>query len=465
MTVQIVYPKLFQAYNHESGVIDLEIIGIAKALLESYALCDHCLGRQFAMLGHGLTNHERGNAIKLLLIVEGNRLALDGNELGRRTLELVAVNGISELASKTLEALGLKFEKRKNPCHICNGAFGLIEELAQGVARKLSEYEYETFLIGIKIPNEVEEREDELRARFNIRWGESIRNEFSRETGKKVAEVAGKAVEHKGPDLIAIVNPFTKQISVEVNPLYIAGRYKKLIRGFPQARWICGKCSGKGCSECGWTGKKYSESVEELIAPKIKERAGGLDAILHAAGREDIDVRVLGSGRPFVVEIKEPKVRKIDLRTIQDEINKEAQEKIEIVGLKFSSKEGVRKLKEEGQATKVSRAIVEFERNVSDEELSQIREGLDNKLIRQLTPSHVMHRRSVRLRKKYLYGVELKRLKSNLVEMLIRCQGGLYIKELISGDDGRTTPSVAEIVNAQAKCIELDVMDVCVEVD
>jgi tRNA pseudouridine synthase 10 len=47
--------------------------------------------------------------------------------------------------------------------------------------------------------------------------------------------------------------------------------------------------------------------------------------------------------------------------------------------------------------------------------------------------------------------------------MKIRCQGGLYIKELISGDEGRTDPSVATIINVEAKPLELDVLKVIME--
>jgi len=44
--------------------------------------------------------------------------------------------------------------------------------------------------------------------------------------------------------------------------------------------------------------------------------------------------------------------------------------------------------------------------------------------------------------------------------MIIRCQGGLYIKELINGDDGRTTPNVSEIGGIPAKCLEIDVISI-----
>ena len=40
----------------------------------------------------------------------------------------------------------------------------------------------------------------------------------------------------------------------------------------------------------------------------------------------------------------------------------------------------------------------------------------------------------------------------------IMASGGAYIKEFISGDEGRTTPSVSSILERQALCIDLDVL-------
>jgi tRNA pseudouridine synthase 10 len=48
----------------------------------------------------------------------------------------------------------------------------------------------------------------------------------------------------------------------------------------------------------------------------------------------------------------------------------------------------------------------------------------------------------------------------NKMEATIRSQGGLYVKELVTGDNDRTTPSFSEILNTKAECSELDVIDV-----
>jgi tRNA pseudouridine synthase 10 len=43
-------------------------------------------------------------------------------------------------------------------------------------------------------------------------------------------------------------------------------------------------------------------SVEVHISDGCKEFFGAESGMLHGSGREDIDVRMLGRGRPFVME-------------------------------------------------------------------------------------------------------------------------------------------------------------------
>jgi len=45
-------------------------------------------------------------------------------------------------------------------------------------------------------------------------------------------------------------------------------------------------------------------------------------------------------------------------------------------------------------------------------------------------------------------------------ELEFRTDGGLYVKELVSGDDGRTVPSLAGLLGFGARVRELDVLDV-----
>lgn len=437
----------------------MSILENAQKMLEKQPLCDNCLGRQFALLGYELGNQKRGETIKVLLTMTAHRLVSSEKKKGISLLKTLAVNGSSEMAAKIVKKMG-KRVKKKRVCYLCEGRFKSLLELVDKAVKELKDYEYTTFLVGIELPTEVEEREDEFKAEFAVQHGENMRNEFSREIGKRIAEATNKNAEHKKPDITVLINPFTEKLTLQANPLYIAGRYRKLIRGIPQSTWFCRECRGKGCPKCNWTGKMYQESVEEIIGKTVLERTRGEEAVLHAAGREDIDARMLGHGRPFVMEVKKPKKRFVDPQELTEAINKHARGKVKVLNLHFSRKETIEKLKRAEAADKIYKATVQFDRNISDGEIEALEKALTGAVINQQTPLRVLHRRSDRVREKHIYKTRIKRLTPNRVEMKVRCQGGLYIKELISGDEGRTQPSVANLIGAKTETLELDVLSV-----
>ncbi len=134
---------------------------------------------------------------------------------------------------------------------------------------------------------------------------EPIKKEINRIIGREIENTLEKEVEFEKQDIVINVDLRKEpKVRIQINPLFIEGKYNKLVRGIPQTKWPCGKCNGKGCEECNFTGKQYAESVEELLSEHILEATNGWQAKFHGAGREDIDVLMLGSGRPFVLEIK-----------------------------------------------------------------------------------------------------------------------------------------------------------------
>jgi len=431
----------------------------AQRMLEKYPLCNHCLGRQFALLGYGLNNERRGEALKLLLTMKAHQLAQDKNKTGFALLKTLASDGGFDMASEILKRMNKKID-RKRRCHLCNERFDSMPDLVNRSLTQLQHYEYATFLVGVELPTEVEEREDEFKAEFEVKHGESLRNAFSREIGKKIAEATKKTTDYEKPDVVVLLDPFEEHVTIQVNPIYIAGRYRKHVRGIPQSRWLCSKCHGKGCERCNWTGKMYPESVEEIIGEPLRKQTMGEDIALHGAGREDIDARMLGRGRPFVIEVKKPKKRFLNLRKLAKTINEGSKGKVRVSNLRFANKEWVRRLKKTEAAEKVYKAIVEFAKEVHDNELAQIEKSLVNAVVRQQTPRRVLHRRADLVREKHIYEAKVKRLTPNRIELRLKCQGGLYIKELITGDEGRTTPNIAEIVGAKATPLELDVLSV-----
>ncbi len=440
----------------------MEILKKAQKMLETHPLCNNCLGRQFALLGYGLSNQKRGETLKLLLTMKSHQLGLSGKKAGFSNLRTLASNGSFDMATEILRNMKKRARKKKE-CYLCKGVFKSIDTLVEKALETLEDYEYTTFLVGIKLPTTVEEREDEFKASFEVGYGESIRNEFSREIGKKITVATAKPAGYKNPDVVVLVRPFTGEVILQSNPLYVRGAYKKLVRGIPQSKWLCRSCRGEGCPKCDGTGKMYPESVEEIIAGPFLEKTGGKDIAFHAAGREDVDVQMLGTGRPFIIEIKKPERRFIDLQTLTELVNRQALDKVKVLNLHFASKDDIRRLKKAEASKKLYKVLVDFGRDISDEELETLKKTLANVVIHQQTPLRVLHRRADLIREKYIYETKIKRLAPNRVEMKILCQGGLYIKELVSGDKGRTRPSVASIIYAEAKPLELDVLKIITE--
>ena len=436
------------------------ILKKALSMLEKHPLCDHCLGRQFALLGHGVENDERGKAIKLVLTLKAHATAAK-NKDSAKILKVLALNGFSKPAQELLQKMKKRVPK-KNPAHcfLCGDKFGNIEAIVKQALTFLEAYEYSTFLVGIELPTEVEEREDEFKAAFEVSHGENLRNEFGRLIGKKIAEANEKSVDFLKPEIVVLVNPYVETVKLQVNPLFVSGRYRKLVRDIPQSKWFCSSCRGKGCKKCGWTGKMYPESVEEIIGKPFLDVTGGEESSFHASGREDIDARMLGTGRPFVIEITKPKKRFLNLGELRVAVNAFGERKVQVSKLRFADRDRVRYLKKGESTQKEYRVLIEFEKKVVTKDLRMLKEKLTNLKINQRTPIRVMHRRADLTREKYIYDVNIKKLKPKKAEMKIRCQGGLYVKELVTGDEGRTTPSVSEILKNKAKPIKLDVLNV-----
>ncbi|MFX1295471.1 MAG: tRNA pseudouridine(54/55) synthase Pus10 [Promethearchaeota archaeon] len=432
----------------------------ARDILTKYNLCNCCLGRQYAFLGHGVTNFDRGKNLKLYLTLVGSELYEEGNkDEGLELLKLIAIQGNFQPAITLLKKLEISIESTKS-CYICEGFMKQLDIFKDLIITRLTEREYRTFLIGSKIPEAIIDREDDLRAEFNVKYGESIKAELNREIGKRMLSTE-KEVNFDSPDLVAVINPITQDIEIKVNPLFIYGRYRKLKRGISQTRWICWNCEGRGCEECNGTGLRYEHSVEIFIAEPILKIVEGKEYKFHGAGREDIDARMLGTGRPFVVEIKEPRKRFIDLKEVQKKINELAQNNVEVSDLEWSDRGTIRNIKALAQVSeKTYQILVETQEQVSLEIIKQADETLTGAIIQQKTPQRVLHRRANKLRIKKVYEFNTTQISPKRLEIIVKCQGGCYVKELCNGDDGRTQPNLSNLLNTQITVLELDVIHV-----
>jgi tRNA pseudouridine synthase 10 len=396
----------------------------ASELLE-LEICDHCLGRQFAQLGHGLENHTRGKIVRE-----------HGEDLEEKHFD---ERPESEIGGE---------------CEYCNGIFKEIDDYAEMVISSVDRYELETFLIGIRPPEDLLEKEEELWEDYGVEFTEPIKTELSRLIGKNVEEKTGLAVDFERADIMAVIDmrEGKDRIELQVNSLLFYGKYNKYTRELPQTEWPCSECGGSGCDDCNWTGQQFQGSVQEIVQRPFIEATGAIDAKFHGAGREDIDVECHGK-RPFVIELREPLERNVDIEAIQEEINED--DRVEVFELKETHHDKPAEVKDL-DADKTYRAWIEVEdlENADPEVLEEIKGE-----VVQRTPQRVDHRRADKHREREVKSVEWE-IQHDLLVLDIEAEAGTYIKELISGDDGRSEPSVAGLINRDAECVKLDVIDI-----
>jgi len=441
-------------------------------IYQEYYICLHCLGRMFSLLGTDTTNYDRGKSLLLAMTMENHRAYLskqDNHEEAIANLKILAVKAKFNPALSVLNKEGMDQSKHDLPekCYLCNDIFSNIPTYSRIAEENLNNLEFKNILVGTTLDSQIVNREDNFKAHFNLLNSEAFKNHFNREVGKELSNNLHKPAEFSKPDITIIftIDFATTDINMLLRSIFIRGRYNKFVRGIPQTHWDCRSCRGKGCESCKFTGKQYKTSVEELMSPEFVKKAKAEGLKFHGAGREDIDVRMLGKGRPFVLELNNPKIRTLDLKTIQKKVNKRNKKKIKITNLEYSSKEQVKNLKFNAENTKkVYKALTSSFESISKEKfeilLKKIKKEFENQKIQQRTPNRVSHRRADKIREKKIYQIEGKFIKPKIYEFIIESQGGTYIKELINGDNGRTTPSLTEIFGFPLECKKLDVLKI-----
>jgi len=231
-------------------------------------------------------------------------------------------------------------------------------------------------------------------------------------------------------------------------------------------------------------------SVEELIAPTLKAAFSSEQLTFISGGREDVDVRMLGSGRPFVMRCSGS--RRVPARAtdelvaeLQAKINAEAGGLVRVVHLKRADKSRLEWLKSvENSKRKTYGCVVFLPRPVAQEDI-QLLNRLRDLTIIQKTPLRVLHRwaringtslrgqlpavfltsppcfrRSAADREKQVYSVRTRRLNDSYLYVEVEAEAGTYIKELIHGDFGRTKPSFRSLLKTDADIIQLDVLSI-----
>ncbi len=98
------------------------VLRVARSVLKTGAVCDHCLGRQLAQVSTGMTNSERGRILRK----------------------------------------ALKAKKSRKKCAVCSDIFRRLEKYADNAAKRLLKIEFGTFVVGTRLSGDMIAREESL---------------------------------------------------------------------------------------------------------------------------------------------------------------------------------------------------------------------------------------------------------------------------------------------------------------
>ena len=205
-------------------------------------------------------------------------------------------------------------------------------------------------------------------------------------------------------------------------------------------------------------------SIFELVPQIIFDF---VDSRFSSSGREDVDVRMLGRGRPFLFEMVNPRrvhLSQDELTKIQENINESSQD-VFVRDLQIVSKASINALKEgEDQKKKTYTALCTLPKTHHIEEVKAKLEGIKDLQLAQQTPIRVLHRRPDANRRRTVYFMEVQPLQrlfdqdqQKLFLLKLATQAGTYVKEFVHGDFGRTEPNVSQILGCDVDILALDV--------
>lgn len=318
---------------------------------------------------------------------------------------------------------------------------GRIDRAISLALRKAKRYDFKTFAVGISIPADIQEREDELRSQLKLMGGDTIKTQVAGLIAEGVANSTGRKVDKSRPDLMLLMNFERWEVEATSRPAFLYARYTKP-PGVWQKRERCGSCKGAGCKRCRHTGFEPGLSVEDLVRNRLAREGGSEKMIFTWMGSEDRDSVVFPPGRPFVVEVKNPRKRRFPRRFLVrfrgGQVAVSAGKMLPARPLKLPSFRFRTRIEGETKA------------KVDGEGLGMLRRTFKNALVRfdrpkgRPTEKMVYHLAARAKGKKLLIDAEL--------------DGGLPVKRFVSGE--LVSPSVSEVLKTEVRCRKFDICEV-----
>ena len=369
-----------------------EITSIVNSILKKYDLCDQCLGRLFSKQLHLSSNKFLGKKLKK--------------------------NYIS-----------------KSKCYVCKDLFCNLDHFLKLMLDLSSNYEFQTYGVGIIIKPSIVDRDDFIRSKYKLKGIDSIKTDISKELIKLFTKKTQKTLDSFDPEITFTVNLKDESCQLHSKSITIFGKYVKSERGYAQKQTSCDNCSGMGCRVCDFHGISEFDSVEGIISQYIFKKFGGTTTKFTWIGGEDNSSLVLGDGRPFFVKLQHPNKRKSRLTSTN--LNSVKLKNLKIID-KFPKKP------------------ISFSSSVKIKISSKT--TLDTHYLRKLknmcNAPVMVYEKSGKCFEKQIFSLNYKKISSHTFSLFMKVEGGLPIRRFIEGGD--VSPNISEFLNCECKC---DVFD------
>jgi tRNA pseudouridine synthase 10 len=254
---------------------------------------------------------------------------------------------------------------------------------------------------------------------------------------------------------------YAVEFSAESMPVYVCGSYLKLSRDVSQS-------PSEILAE-----RSIQDILADALRTTIPHALDEAEFALSAAGREDVDVRMLGNGRPFVLTLRNMRLKRLftdaELAQVSRLLASANDPPVLVHSPHIGSESSMAAIKEsETTHAKRYRCVVYTAVPFAQSELDAILSTVHDLAVLQDTPIRVMHRRTVATRPKTLHKVHAQLFpgflstataKSHWCLVDLECGSGMYVKEWVHGDFGRTRPSLGDLLGCKTSILQLDVLD------
>ena len=297
-----------------------------------------------------------------------------------------------------------------------------------------------TIDIGTRIPFLFYENEDYIRSMFQIKGTTGIKTQINLLIREKLRKNKKCYIDHLNPELkfdVVIEHDLSFSVNCKAKEFYLLGRYVKLGRGIAQKDKSWMKTDSQTFRELI---DKKDKSIENSIRKSVLSEYHSEDMKITWTGSEDRYSLVLGSGRPFIVKVINPKIKGADEKKILEDD----------VELQF------RKIKHDqidyyGKYRVLVTILVKLDEKVHNINHLQ---SLMQTLIGEVT-FMVKNRKT----KRNIYFAKLVNVESDKLEISLDMDNGIPIKQFVGGNEP-IKPCLSDILETKCECIYFDINDV-----